>query len=240
MDRYAGVKQEERQDSPSPKGLMLVIDNCLHSADKLGGRSVLDKEKDIARSVIWSLSADVPIGLVFYSDPDTPDAIAGKHGTVKTIVPMGIHNRDKLFRALSSAFSRGLQPVTCGLEQGRLQFKVKRDQASVPKWLDKEGNNQILLLAAGGRTCDYTPAIWARDNHLQDDHINVNVAAVHRGSYPEDLSAIAENSGGNYYDVQSNGMPRSIAQIVADLKAKLSSSYSCSGKLENYPKGEQR
>lgn len=234
VDRFTTENQEIKQDSPALLGLMLIFDDSLVSADKLGGRSALDKEKDIARSIIWSLPADMPIGLVLYSDPDTPAAIAGKHGTVKTIVPLGIHNRDKLFKALSSASPKGLQPVTCGLEQGRLQFKIKQGLNSMPKWTGKEGNNQILLLSAGGRTCDYTPAAWARDNHLQDNHINVNVVAVHKGSYPEDLSAIAENSGGNYYDVESEGLPRSIATIVADLKRRLSTSYSVSGMLKNY------
>ena len=184
----------DTSEEEAPPGALLLVMDASGSMNDLGtdGKPLIDGAKAALHGVVDSLPDGLHTGLRVFGHryPNTDKENGCKDSEL--ISPVEPLDREALNAAIDSYNAKGFTPIGYSLQQAA-------------KDLPPEGPRTIILVSDGDDTCDAPdPCQVARD--LQADGIELVVHTVgfalgDNQAARDQLTCIAEASGGQFYDV---------------------------------------
>ncbi len=201
----------------APAGqLMFILDASSSMLAKDGTATTrIDKAKDALTKTLATLPDDMQVGLRVYGSqvPDT-NKVQGCQDS-KLIARPAAGNKQALTAAVNDVKAKGWTLMGKSLQDVQQDFSG-------------EGPKTVILLSDGIDTCA-PPAACEVAKSLSANGVKIKVNTLGLlvdANARSQLSCIAENSGGNYYDVNDIG---SLQRTLAALTAKEVSLFTASG-----------
>ena len=180
--------------------MQLVLDSSGSMKEPAKGGTKIEAAKQALDTVIDDLPGQAQVGMRVYGA--TVDSGKGACTDSQEVVEPGTDNRDGLHSAIADYKPLGETPIGYALEEAA-------------KDLGSEGNRTIVLVSDGESTCNPDPCKVAKK--LSKDGIDLRIDVVGldvNAKTREQLSCIAENGNGTYYDADdAESLTRSIDTV---------------------------
>lgn len=173
-----------RAETPAPTVLIFDSSGSM-AAEEPDGRSKLDAARSVVGKVLKQWPADGQLALIAYGHRRKNDC-----ADIETVLEMGLVSPARVKRKLATLDPLGKTPISQSL----------RNAAA----LLTEGAGTIVLVSDGIETCDADPCAVARDLKKANARLLIHVVGfgLERKAISQ-LTCIAENSGGRFFDAKS-------------------------------------
>lgn len=193
------VAPSETQEQPSSKQLnvLVALDSSGSMIGTLRGKTKLDIAKGAIASFVNQLPPSAHVGLTVYGHKGSnkPADKAISCVGIETIYPITQLNNLQFTQALDSFQSTGFTPLAATLELLNQNFS-SYDSAT--------NQNVVYVVSDGNENCDGDPVAAARVLHASNAKVIVNVIGLNVNKADrQQLKAVAEAGGGEYFSVRS-------------------------------------
>lgn len=180
--------------------LLLIVDSSNSMWGQVDGKSKMESARETLNKLVSDLPSDTKLALMAYGhrrDKDCQD--------VEVLSGIGKNPTDILQKLISSLQPTGKTPISFALESSKAVFKGHEGE-----------NNNILLVSDGIESCDGDPCATAKS--LKDSGVAVRAHVVGFGLTKEEgkqLTCIADNSGGKYFDASNvESFNKAVAEVT--------------------------
>lgn len=184
--------------SQIPRNILIILDSSSSMADPFEKSTKIAIAKEVLSELVGSIPEGTHVGL----------RIFGGCERSRLLVPMGPLDRAYLQAQIRAVDTGGPTPIAFSLEQ------TKEDFADVPD------SKLILLVSDGQETCRGDPVAAARGLIAAGYDLKIHVVGFDIGQNNrarEQLMAIAEATGGLYFDTESSEQLRSALRFLAQI-----------------------
>lgn len=193
------VAPSETQEQPSSKQLnvLFALDSSGSMIGTLRGKTKLDLAKGAIANFVNQLPPSVHVGLTVYGHKGSnkPADQAISCAGIETLYPITQLNNLQFTQALDSFKSTGFTPLAATLELLNQNFS-SYDSAT--------NQNVVYVVSDGNENCDGDPVAAARVLHASNAKVIVNVIGLNVNKADrQQLKAVAEAGGGEYFSVRS-------------------------------------
>ncbi|MCK4393449.1 VWA domain-containing protein, partial [Candidatus Bipolaricaulota bacterium] len=182
----------------TPKNILIILDSSSSMEDAFEDSTKIRVAKEVLTELVDIIPDDALVGL----------RIFGMCKLSRLLLPMGPLERNTLRTQIQAIETGGPTPIAYALEQARKDF------ADIPD------AKLILLVSDGQETCRGDPVAAARELITAGYELKIHVVgfAVEGGQGArEQLMAIAEASGGIYFDAESREELRSALRLSVQI-----------------------
>lgn len=193
------VAPAQIQEQPSSKQLnvLIALDSSGSMVGALRGQTKLDLAKGAIADFVNQLPPSVHVGLTVYGHKGSNQQVdkAISCAGIETLYPITQLNNLQFTQALNSFKSTGFTPLAATLELLNQNFS-SYDSAT--------NQNVVYVVSDGTENCDGDPVAAARVLHASNAKVIVNVIGLNvKKADRQQLKAVAEAGGGEYFSVRS-------------------------------------
>lgn len=193
------VAPSETQEQPSSKQLnvLVALDSSGSTVGTLRGKTKLDIAKGAIANFVNQLPPSAHVGLTVYGHKGSnkPADKAVSCAGIETLYPITQLNNLQFTQALDSFQPTGFTPLAATLELLNQNFS-SYDSAT--------NQNVVYVVSDGNENCDGDPVAAARVLHASNAKVIVNVIGLNvNKADSQQLKAVAEAGGGEYFSVRS-------------------------------------
>lgn len=193
------VAPAQTQEQPSSKQLnvLVALDSSGSTVGTLRGKTKLDLAKGASANFVNQLPSSAHVGLTVYGHKGSnkPADKAVSCAGIETLYPITQLNNLQFTQALDSFKSTGFTPLAATLELLNQNFS-SYDSAT--------NQNVVYVISDGNENCDGDPVAAARVLHASNAKVIVNVIGLNVNKADrQQLKAVAEAGGGEYFSVRS-------------------------------------
>ncbi|WP_136657208.1 VWA domain-containing protein [Nitratireductor sp. XY-223] len=166
--------------------ILLVVDGSNSMWGQIDNIAKMETARDTLSKLITDLPSGADLGLMAYGHRREGDC-----EDVELMSALGTDAPERIRTLIGSIQPRGKTPIATALVRARDAFSGREGQ-----------NNHVLLVSDGIESCDGNPCDVAKS--LREAGLNVSAHVVGFGVSREEgkqLTCIAENTGGRYFDV---------------------------------------
>lgn len=181
-----------------PKNIMIILDSSSSMADPFEDSTKIDVAKEVLMDVVDDIPGDVLVGLRMF----------GQCEVSRLLMPMGPLDREALKAQIQAVATGGPTPIAYTLEQ------VRKDFAALPD------AKLILLVSDGQETCHGDPVAVAKKLIAEGYELKIHVVGLALAGDEEarsQLLAIAQASGGLYFDAESREQLRNALRLSVQI-----------------------
>jgi hypothetical protein len=185
--------------------ILFIMDASNSMWGQIDGTAKIETAKQTLGKLLTDLPAGTKLGLMAYGHRSEKDC-----NDIELLSPIGAENGAALAKRVLGLTPTGKTPIAGSLEQSKAAFKGLESQ-----------NNFIVLISDGIESCAADPCAVAAS--LKDSGINVRAHVVGFGLTKEEgkqLTCIADNTGGKYFDAGSTVAFNDAVKEVAALTEK--------------------
>ncbi|MBI4999477.1 VWA domain-containing protein [Candidatus Gottesmanbacteria bacterium] len=177
--------------------LLFILDSSGSMAEKVSsGKSKIEEAKTVLKGYIDRLPSNIQVALMVYGHKGS-NSLADKQlscEAVETLYPLGSLNREQFKLAVDSFQPTGWTPIAGAFKQAAATVFTGRE----------EDNNFILLVSDGEETCGGNPCQVAEELKKAKIQTTIDVVGFKVDQKAKDqLSCIAQVTGGKYFDAQT-------------------------------------
>jgi hypothetical protein len=185
--------------------ILFIMDASNSMWGQVDGTAKIETAKQTLGKLLTDLPPDAKLGLMAYGHRSEKDC-----NDIELLSPIGGENGAALAKRVAGITPTGKTPIGGSLEQSKAAFKGREGQ-----------NNFIVLISDGIESCEADPCAVAKS--LKDSGVNVRAHVVGFGLTKEEgkqLTCIADNTGGKYFDAGSTVAFNDAVKEVAALTEK--------------------
>jgi hypothetical protein len=166
---------------------MLVLDGSNSMWGRVDGTEKIVVAREVLSEVLSELPSDMEVGLAAYGHRREKAC-----DDIEIMLPIGVHSRSDVDKAIRSVQPRGMTPITGALKM-------------VAEGLgDEAGPTHLVLVSDGKETCDQDPCALVRTLRERGVELTVHVVGFDvTREEGEQLQCIAQAGGGLYADAGS-------------------------------------
>jgi hypothetical protein len=182
-----------------PKNILIIVDSSSSMAEAFEDSTKIDVAKEVLMDVVNDIPTDTLVGLRMF----------GQCNLSRLLSPIGPLNRGALNEQVLAIQTGGPTPIAYALEQ------AKEDLVDLPD------AKLILLVSDGQETCHGDPVAVAEELMAEGYQLKIHVVGLALEGDDEartQLRAIADASGGLYFDVQSREELRNALRLSIQIR----------------------
>lgn len=168
--------------------ILFILDGSNSMWGQVDGTAKIETAKTTLGKLMTDLPAGAKLGLMAYGHRSEKDC-----NDIELLSPLGKEDGAALAKRVAGITPTGKTPIGASLEQSKGAFKGLEGQ-----------NNFIVLISDGIESCEADPCAVAAS--LKEAGLNVRAHVVGFGLTKEEgkqLTCIADNTGGRYFDAGS-------------------------------------
>ena len=166
--------------------ILLIVDGSNSMWGQIENKAKVETARKTLSKLISDLPAEANLGLMAYGHTREKDC-----NDVELLSALGKDKPEMITTLIHTIQPKGKTPIANALAQSKDAFKGREGQ-----------NNHVLLVSDGIESCDGDPCAVAKS--LQEAGLDVSAHVIGFGVSKEEgkqLTCIAENTGGKYFDV---------------------------------------
>jgi Ca-activated chloride channel family protein len=193
----AGSCEEGSGTSDKINNTVLILDVSGSMAAQVDGKSRLEIAKNVLGDYVNSLDKESNISIILYGHEGN-NSTAQKQTScqgIEVAFPLGKADFSQIKGKINQLKPTGWTPIEASLDKA---VKILKD------YQGENYNNSILLISDGKETCNGDPIAKAK-TLSQDKNLNLAINVIGfdvTGDDQQQLSDIAENGKGQYFDVK--------------------------------------
>lgn len=184
--------------------LLVIIDGSNSMWGQIDSKAKVETARETLSKLVSDLPADTKLGLMAYGHTRESDC-----NDVELLSALGKDKPEMITTLIHTVQPTGKTPIANALKKSQDAFKGLEGQ-----------NNHILLVSDGIESCEGDPCAVAKE--LADSGLNVSANVIGFGVSAEEgkqLTCIAENTGGKYFDAANAEAFNSAIKEVSDMTA---------------------
>lgn len=165
--------------------VLFIVDGSNSMWGQIDNTAKIETAKETLSKLVTDLPADANLALMAYGHTREKDC-----NDVELLSALGKDTPEMISTLIHTIQPKGKTPIANALMKSKDVFKGREGQ-----------NNHILLVSDGIESCDGDPCAVAKD--LQEAGLSVSAHVIGFGVSKEEgkqLTCIAENTGGKYFD----------------------------------------
>ncbi|MBI4384237.1 MAG: VWA domain-containing protein [Nitrospinae bacterium] len=185
--------------------IAIVFDGSSSMAGRMEGKIKLDIAKDALSEIVKDIPAGSRVALRVYGQRFSVDEKEKSCQDSEAIYPMGAVDAESFARKVASIRARGYTPIAFSLTE------------AVKDFTGEEGWKRFIILVSDGlETCGGDPCQVARDMQAAGAPVVIHgIGFSVDDKAREQLTCIAEATGGKYFDARDAGGLLSSLQTIA-------------------------
>ncbi len=182
--------------------VLVILDGSNSMWGQIDGVAKMETAKDVLSGLVSDMPAETGLGLMAYGH-----SAAGDCKNVEVLQSVGGGSAEEILGKIKNVQPTGKTPIAYALTQAEMAFAGREDSA-----------NHILLVSDGVESCGGDPCAAAQA--LADAGLNVKAHVVGFGlasGEGEQLTCIASNTGGQYFDAADASAFKSAIEEVVEI-----------------------
>lgn len=197
LDQVAPGETQQEQPSSKQLNVLVALDSSGSMATTVRGKTKLNIAKSAIAQFFNQLPQSAHVGLTVYGHKGSNQQVdkAVSCAGIETIYPITQLNNVQLTQAIDSFQPTGFTPLAATLELLNQNFS---------SYDSTTNQNVVYVVSDGNENCDGDPVAAARALHTSNAKVIVNVIGLNvKKADRQQLKAVAEAGGGEYFSVRS-------------------------------------
>ena len=182
--------------------ILVIVDGSNSMWGQIENKAKVETARETLGKLVSDLPSEANLGLMAYGHTRESDC-----NDVELLSALGKDTPKMITTLIHTIQPTGKTPIATALSQSKDAFKGREGQ-----------NNHVLLVSDGIESCDGDPCAVAKE--LQEAGLNVSAHVIGFGVSKEEgkqLTCIAENTGGKYFDVADTAAFNEAVEEVTQL-----------------------